>query len=98
MHPDAVEGLAKSSVSFLNAVLTFIYSIAHIIGVGIIKLLGTIFPFAKFPAYLADPLGFLTVLTLFAVLLTMAKKVAWIVLAVGWGFILIRILMVIFGK
>ena len=31
-------------------------------------------------------------------LLTMAKKVAWIVLAVGWGFILIRILMVIFGK
>lgn len=98
MQPDAVEGLAKSSVGFLNAVLTFIYALAHIIGVGILKLFGAVFPFAKFPAYLADPLGFLTVLTLFAILLTMAKKAAWIVLAVGWGFILIRIIMVIFGK
>lgn len=98
MDPNAVEGLAKSSVGFLNAVLTFIYSIAHLIGVGILKLIGTIFPATKFPLYLADPLGFLTVLTLFAVLLTMAKKIAWIVLAVGWGFILIRVIMVIFGR
>lgn len=96
MQTNALQGVAESSSGFFHALFTFLHAIAHQIGVGLLKLLGSVFSATRFPADLADPLGYLVVLTLFAVLLTLAKKVAWIVLAVGWGFILIRLLMVIF--
>lgn len=96
MQTTALNGAAASSGGFFPALFTFIHTIAHQIGVGMLKLLGTVFASTRFPADLADPLGYLAVLTLFAVLLTLAKKIAWIVLAVGWGFIIIRLLMIIF--
>jgi hypothetical protein len=80
----------------LHDVLTFIYYVAHQIGMGIIKILQSIFPRLVFPGNLIDPLGFLIILTAFVILVTVAKRVAWIIIGAGWILLFIRILMVIF--
>jgi hypothetical protein len=82
--------------TILHKILTFIYFLAHQIGVGIIKILQPLFPRSIFPDSLIDPLGFLIILTLFMFLVGVAKKVAWIIVCAGWILLLIRILMVIF--
>ena len=80
----------------LHKILTFIYFLAHQIGLGIVKVVQSIFPRVVFPASIIDPLGFLIVLTLFMFLVTVAKKIAWIIVAAGWILLCIRILMIIF--
>ena len=80
----------------LHKILTFIYFLAHQIGVGIIKLLQPLFPRNIFPDSLVDPLGFLIILTLFMFLVGIAKKIAWIIVCAAWILLLIRILMIIF--
>jgi hypothetical protein len=80
----------------LHKILTFIYFLAHQIGLGIIKVIQPLFPRNVFPDNLVDPLGFLIILTLFIFLVGVAKKIAWIIVCVGWILLLIRILMVIF--
>ena len=42
------------------------------------------------------PLGCWLIVTVFMILVTAAKKVAWVIVGVGWILLLIRILMVIF--
>jgi hypothetical protein len=90
--------VAKPLNEILHSVLTFIYFLPHLIGVWIIKAVHTIIPGIDFPGSLADPLGFLVILTLFMFLVSMklGKKIAWIIICAGWIFLLIRILMVIF--
>jgi hypothetical protein len=80
----------------LHKVLTFIYFLAHQIGLGIIKLVQPIFPRVNFPDSIIDPLGFLIILTLFMFLVTVAKKVAWIIVCAAWILFFIRILMIVF--
>jgi uncharacterized membrane protein (DUF373 family) len=82
----------------LHSVLTFIYFLAHQIGLGLIKAIQSIIPSILFPANIADPLGFLVILTLFMLLVSaeFGKKIAWIIICAGWILLLIRILMVIF--
>ncbi len=80
----------------LHKILTFIYFLAHQIGLGILKVLQPIFSRTIFPESLIDPIGFLIILTLFMFLVGIAKKVAWIIVCVGWILLLIRILMIIF--
>jgi hypothetical protein len=80
----------------LHKVLTFIYYLAHQIGAGIVKLIQPLFPRSAFPESIIDPLGFLVILTLFMLLMGVAKKIAWIIVCVGWILLLIRILMIIF--
>lgn len=80
----------------LHKILTFIYFLAHQIGLGIIKVVQPIFPRANFPESIIDPLGFLIILTLFMFLVSVAKKIAWIIVCIGWILLLIRILMIIF--
>jgi len=79
----------------IHKLLTFIYFLAHQIGLGIIKLVQAIFPRSIFPDSLIDPLGFLVILTLFIFLVGVAKKIAWIIVGVGWVLLFIRIIMVI---
>jgi hypothetical protein len=76
--------------------LTFIYSLAHMLGDWFVNVLDRIFKFEKFPESLIDPTGFLMVLTIFFIVVSLAKKVAKWILFVGWGLILIKILIVIF--
>jgi hypothetical protein len=82
----------------LHSVLTFIYFLAHQIGLGIIKAVHTVIPGIDFPSSIVDPLGFLVILTLFMFLVSveLGKKIAWIIIAAGWILLLIRILMIIF--
>jgi hypothetical protein len=80
----------------LHKILTFIYFLAHQIGLGILKLVQPLFPRSIFPDSLVDPLGFLIILTLFMFLVGVAKKIAWIIVCIGWILLIIRILMIIF--
>jgi hypothetical protein len=82
--------------TILTQVLTFLYSLAHYVGLLIVYLLGFIFPSPKVPGDLADPIGYLVLLTAFVILAQVAKKVAWIVVIVGWGLIVIRIILAVF--
>ena len=86
----------NSLSAVLHNILTFIYFIAHQVGLGIIKLIQSIVPSAKFPVSVIDALGLLIILTLFMFLVSVAKKIAWVVVCVGWILLLIRILMIIF--
>ena len=90
------ETTSKTVNAVLHDVLTFIYFLAHQIGLGIIKVVQSIFPGVVFPGNLIDPLGFLVILTLFVLLVSLAKKIAWILIIAGWILLLIRVLMVIF--
>ena len=87
----------QSSLSaILHKALTFIYFIAHQVGLWIIKLIQYLVPDAKFAENVIDALGFLVILTLFMFLVGVAKKIAWVIVCVGWILLLIRILIIVF--
>jgi hypothetical protein len=87
---------SKPLTGIIHKILTFIYFLAHQIGDWIVKGFQSIFPHSVFPNTIADPLGFLIILTLFMLLFSVAKKIAWIVLCAGWILLIIRIVMIIF--
>ena len=82
----------------LHNILTFIYFLAHQIGLGIIKGVHSIFSGIIFPDSIIDPLGFLVILTLFLFLVgvDVAKKIVWIVVCAAWILLFVRILVIIF--
>jgi hypothetical protein len=45
---------------------------------------------------LADPIGFLGILSIFVALVSVARRVAVIVLVAGWALILVRIVLMAF--
>jgi len=81
----------------LHNIFTFIYFLAHQTGVWIIKLIQSIFPRAVFLDSMVDPLGFLVILTIFLLLVSMevARKIVWIVVCAAWILLFARILMII---
>ena len=81
----------------LSGVLTFLYSIAHYVGMLVVYLLGQGLPTAKVPGDLVDPIGYLALLTAFIILVQVAKKIAWIVIVIGWALILVRIVLGLLG-
>jgi len=81
----------------LSALLTFLYSIAHYVGMLVVYLLGRVLPTAKVPADLVDPIGYLALLTAFLILVQVAKKIAWVIIVVGWALILVRIFLGLFS-
>ena len=80
-----------------DQVLTFLYTLAHWAGQLIAKLIEYIIG-SQMPVDLIDPLGFLVLLTLFLIVVEVAKKIAWLVVIVGWVLILVRIVMKVLGK
>jgi hypothetical protein len=81
----------------LSALLTFLYSIAHYVGVFVVYLLGRVLPATKVPTDLVDPLGYLALLTALLILVQVAKKIAWIIVLTGWILILVRIVLSVLG-
>ncbi|MGA3245163.1 MAG: hypothetical protein ABSE41_11135 [Bacteroidota bacterium] len=81
----------------LSAILTFLYSIAHYVGMLVVYLLGRVLPTAKVPVDLIDPIGYLALLTAFLILVQVARKLAWILVLIGWILILVRIFIGLFG-
>jgi len=82
--------------TLLEDVLSFIYTIGHWIGQKIVELIQFISGILL-PQSIVDAIGMLVVLTIFLAIAEVAKKAIWIVVALGWVFIIIRILMLMIG-
>ncbi|CAG0993570.1 MAG: hypothetical protein MPEBLZ_00776 [Candidatus Methanoperedens nitroreducens] len=82
--------------TLLEDVLSFIYTIGHWIGQKIVELIQFISG-VILPQSIVDAIGMLVVLTIFLAIAEVAKKAIWIVVALGWVFIIIRILMLMIG-
>jgi len=82
----------------LNGILQFFYTIAQALGKAIVSGIQRILPQAQIPNDLVDPIGFMAALTLFAILAGVARRIAWIVVAAGWVFIAVRIVLILVGQ
>ncbi len=82
--------------NILENILTFIYTIGHWIGLRIVDLLQSISG-VKIGQEIVDAIGMLVILTIFLGIAEVAKKAIWIVVAIGWALILIRIFMLMIG-
>lgn len=80
----------------LTTILAFIYTIGHWIGEKIVGLIQSISGVA-IPQTMVDAIGMLVVLTIFLAIAEVAKKAIWIIVAVGWVLIVIRILILMIG-
>ncbi len=75
----------------LTQLMTFAYSMAHSLGTWIVALIQRILPMAKGLPTLADPIGYLAILSIFVIITAVARRVAFAILLVGWALILIRV-------
>lgn len=79
---------------FLEQALTFLYTVAHWLGRLVIDLVRMILGDAMPTGILedvVDPLGFLILITLFLAVAEVTKRIAWLVVVVGWALIAARI-------
>jgi len=58
-------------------------------------MLAMIWPAVTLPLEIVDSVGFLALITAFLVLAEVARKLAWIVLSVGWVLIVTRIVVLL---
>lgn len=80
----------------LTTILAFIYTIGHWIGekiVGLIQYISGII----IPTSIVDAIGMLVILTIFLGIAEVAKKAIWVVVAVGWVLIAVRIAILMIG-
>lgn len=89
-------GETEGAKELLDQILAFLYSIAHGLGQLVVKGIELIFPEAE-PALspLVDPIGVLALLTIFLVLYSFTKGLAWIIVILGWALIIVRIVLTI---
>lgn len=85
------------SPDLLTQIFGFLSTTARYVGQGVVGLIQYILPSVKGLATLAEPIGFLSLLTLFVILTSAARKVALIILLVGWFLILVRFLLMVFA-
>ena len=85
-----------NSPDLLTQIFGFLSTTAGYIGLGIVGVVQRILPSVKDLSTLAQPIGFLSLLTVFVILTTAARKVALIILLVGWALIFIRLLLMAF--
>ncbi|MCF7876606.1 hypothetical protein K9M06_06070 [Candidatus Bipolaricaulota bacterium] len=89
---NGVNGEVADSV--LDKLLTFIDSAAEIIGKGLVRLVDMVAGVNV--SELEKPLGYLGVLTASLILfgaLKAAQKIIWLILLLGWGLIIVRIVL-----
>ncbi len=75
----------------LTQLMAFVSSIAHSLGIWIIALIQEILPMAKELPTLADPIGYLAILSILVIITAVARRVAFAILLVGWALIIMRI-------
>ncbi|MBP1775968.1 MAG: hypothetical protein H6Q86_1974, partial [candidate division NC10 bacterium] len=71
--------------------------IAHYLGTWIVALVQMILPMTKELSTLADPIGYLAILSIFVIVAATAKKVAFVIILVGWVLIILRIVLMAIG-
>ncbi len=98
-----VVGLAQEGLSdWGDKALSFVQSLAELIGKGLVRLINFILPEGRqVSADLVMPLGYLGLLTLVLILfglLEAARKVIWIGVIVGWALLVVRIILDVLGR
>ncbi len=76
----------------LTSILAFIYTIGHWIGEKIAFFIQGISG-VTLPSNILDAIGMLVILTIFLAIAEVAKKAIWIIVAIGWVLIVVRIVM-----
>lgn len=97
----SAEGGTVGAVSdgILDRILTFFHTAAGIIGKGLVSLVNL--TAGVDVSELEEPLGYLGILTASLVLfgaIKAAQKVVWFIISLGWGLIIIRIILEVLGK
>ena len=90
------EELIKPPTSFedvLTKVLQFLHTIAAWIGELIAALIHSIVPSVTIPNDLVEAIGLMAMLTVFLIIVQIAKKITWIIVVVGWVLIMTRIVL-----
>ena len=80
----------------LTSVLAFIYTIGHWIGEKIVGLIQSVAGII-IPQSIVDAIGMLVILKIILEIAEVAKKAIWIVVAVGWVLIIVRIVILMIG-
>jgi hypothetical protein len=80
----------------LTQIFAFLSTFARFIGQAVVGLVQYILPSVKTLDTLAEPIGYLALLTLFVILVSAARKVAIIILIAGWALIFVRLLLMAF--
>ena len=80
----------------LTQILAFLYSIARYLGIGVIRVIKYILPSIQNLDALAEPVGFMALLSVFVILTSTVRKVALIILIAGWALIFVRLLLMAF--
>ncbi len=80
----------------LTQILGFLSTFARFIGQAVIGLIHYILPSVQTLDTLAEPIGYLALLTLFVILVSAARRVAMIILVAGWALIFVRLLLMAF--
>jgi hypothetical protein len=80
----------------LTAVMAFIYTIGHWFGGKIVGFIQSISGVA-IPVTIVDTIGLLVILTIFLAIAEVAKKAIWVIVAVGWVLIVLRIAILMIG-
>jgi hypothetical protein len=89
--------LLKQPGSFdeiLTKILQFLHTIASWIGGLIATIIHSILPSVTVPNDLAEAIGLMAILTIFLLIMQIAKKLTWIVVVVGWVLIVARIVII----
>jgi hypothetical protein len=81
----------------LTSVLAFIYTIGHWIAEKIVWLIQAVSGIKYIEPAITEAIGMLVILTIFLAIAEVAKKAIWIVVAIGWVLIIVRILMLMIG-
>lgn len=80
----------------LNEALAFVYTIGHWLGEKIVVLIQSIAGVA-IPQSIVDAIGLLVILTIFLAIAEVAKRAIWVIVAVGWVLVIVRIAMLMIG-
>ncbi|HVO39546.1 MAG TPA: hypothetical protein VMV03_11020 [Spirochaetia bacterium] len=80
----------------LTQIFGFLSTFARFIGQAVVGLVHYILPSIKTLDALAEPIGYLALLTLFVILVSAARRVALIILIAGWALIFVRLLLMAF--
>ncbi len=99
-YAQSTDGGLKGGRDILGKILAFIDTIAHYLGKGIISLIENIAD-VVLPQNLIVPVGYLGVMTIALALFGLmeaARKIIWLIVLLGWGLIILRVVMEILGK
>ena len=80
----------------LTTVMAFIYTKGHWIGGIIVNLLQSLTG-VNIPLEIIDAIGVLVILTISLAIAEVAKKAIWVIVAVGWVLIILRIAILMIG-